>query len=207
MGYEKTPLRGVDCFLKSHEKEPILPPIQKLCHSEAERKKPPVPKNGDMPKMGFKTKKDFVTSNALANINSVPANPHRIYVDTRIGDKNLLDPSGLVPKYVAKKTYGKIPPYVKKKNIEMEEEKERYSEYVKEMFARRAAPQMPEDERLRVIDGLKTNWEQANHEFLGLPMILDTISKVKKKEKLEKQMAQLERDIDLMESHKTIYVK
>ena len=37
---------------------------------------------------------DFITSNALDNIKSIPANPHRIYVDTRIGDKNLLDPSG-----------------------------------------------------------------------------------------------------------------
>lgn len=37
-------------------------------------------------------------------------------------------------------------------------------------------------------------------------MILDTISKEKRKERLEKMMAQLEKDIDLIESHTTIYV-
>ena len=40
----------------------------------------------------------------------------------------------------------------------------------------------------------------------ALPMILDTISKEKRKEGLERKMAQLERDIDLIESHETIYV-
>ena len=38
-------------------------------------------------------------------------------------------------------------------------------------------------------------------------MILDTISKEKRKEGLERKMAQLERDIDLIESHDAIYVK
>jgi len=207
MGYEKTPLRGVDCFLKAHEKEPILPPKQKFVYPDAARKRPNIPKINDIPHLGYKTKKDFIVSNAVDNINSIPGNPHRIYVDTRIGDKNLLDPSGLVPKYVAKKTYGKIPPYIHKKNVEMREAKEQYSEYVKELFGARAAPVLPETERQRIVDGLKTNWEKANHEFLALPMILDTISKEKRKERLERLMAQLERDIDLIESHKTIYVK
>lgn len=206
MGYEKTPLRGVDCFLRAHEKEPILPPKQKFVYPDAAKRKPNIPKNGDMPPLGYKTKKDFITSNALDNIKSIPANPHRIYVDTRIGDKNLLDPSGLVPKYVAKKTYGKVPPYIVKKNVEMDEAKQRYANYVKNLFGARAAPVLPESERQRIVDGLKTNWERANHEFLALPMILDTISKEKRKEGLERKMAQLERDIDLIESHETIYV-
>jgi len=206
LGYEKTPLRGVDCFLKAHEKEPILPPKQKFVYLDAARNRPKVPKNGDMPPLGYKTKKDFIKSNAMDNINSIPANPHRIYVDTRAGDKNLLDPSGLVPKYVAKKTYGKVPPYIAKKDVEMKEAKDRYSNYVKNIFAARAAPVLPEEERKRIVDGLKTNWEKANHEFLALPMILDTISKEKRKERLEKLMAQLEKDIDLIESHETIYV-
>lgn len=206
MGYEKTPLRGVDCFIKAHEKEPILPPKQKFVYPDAARNRPKIPKNGDMPPLGYKTKKDFITSNAIENITSIPSNPHRIYVDTRIGDKNLLDPSGLVPKYVAKRTYGKVPPYIEKKNEEMKAAKEKYSDYVKDLFAARAAPMLPEEERQKIINGLKTNWEKANHEFLALPMILDTISKEKRKERLERLMAQLEKDIDLIESHESIYV-
>ena len=45
---------------------------------------------------------------------------------------------------MAKKTYGKVPPYICKKNIEMECAKERYANHVKEIFGARAAPVLPE---------------------------------------------------------------
>ena len=45
---------------------------------------------------------------------------------------------------MAKKTYGKVPPYIVKKNVELKEAKEKYSNYVKNIFAVRAAPVLPE---------------------------------------------------------------
>ena len=51
---------------------------------------------------------------------------------------------GLVPKYVAKKTFGKVPPYITQKNAEMERAKQNYSDYVKTVFGARAAPVLPE---------------------------------------------------------------
>ena len=59
---------------------------------------------------------------------------------------------GLVPKYVAKKTYGKVPPYIVKKNVEMDESKERYANYVKNLFGARAAPVLPEVRNARGKD-------------------------------------------------------
>lgn len=57
----------------------------------------------DMPIMGLKTTKNFITQNAVENIMSVPTKPAKNYVDSRGGDKQPLTPSGLEPKFVHKK--------------------------------------------------------------------------------------------------------
>jgi len=53
--------------------------------------------------MGLKTTKNFITTNAVQNITSVPKRAEKIYVDTRKGDKNYLEPSGLEPVFIHKK--------------------------------------------------------------------------------------------------------
>ena len=55
--------------------------------------------------MGLRTTKDYITQNAVENINSVARRPDKTYVDTRRGDKHSLIPSGLEPLYVHKKVY------------------------------------------------------------------------------------------------------
>ena len=55
--------------------------------------------------------------------------------------------------------------------------------------------------------GLKKNWEESNVRYQGLSMITDTAPKKKRKQKIESEMKQLERDIDMIESHKHIYVE
>ena len=72
-------------------------------YPDEERKRPEVPQKQDQPLMGLKTTKNFITTNAVQNITRVPRIPEKIYVDTKKGDKNLLDPSGLEPVYVHKK--------------------------------------------------------------------------------------------------------
>ena len=53
--------------------------------------------------MGLKTTKNFINTNAVTVITSVPSRPDKIYVDTSKGNKNHLEPSGLEPKYIHKK--------------------------------------------------------------------------------------------------------
>lgn len=60
--------------------------------------------------------------------------------------------------------------------------------------------------RQSVIDGLKTNWEELHHQYQGLSVVTDTAPKKARKESLEAQMKQLERDIETMEKHKVIYI-
>lgn len=67
------------------------------------QRKPPVPSIRDAPKMGARTEKNFVQTNALDVVMTVPKKPERNIVDDRFGDKYQVDPSGLQPKYVFKK--------------------------------------------------------------------------------------------------------
>jgi len=53
--------------------------------------------------MGARTEKNFVQTNALDVVMTVPKKPERNIVDARHGDKYPIDPSGLTPKYIFKK--------------------------------------------------------------------------------------------------------
>lgn len=72
-------------------------------YPDEERRRPKVPQKDDKPLMGLKTTKNFITTNAVQNITSVPKKPEKVFVDTKKGDKNMLEPSGLEPKYIHKK--------------------------------------------------------------------------------------------------------
>lgn len=53
--------------------------------------------------MGARTEKNFVQTNALDVVMTVPKKPERNIVDDRFGDKFPIDQSGLTPKYTLKK--------------------------------------------------------------------------------------------------------
>lgn len=53
--------------------------------------------------MGTRTEKNFVQSNALDVVMTVPKKPEKNIVDDRFGDKFPVDPSGLTPKFLFKK--------------------------------------------------------------------------------------------------------
>lgn len=72
-------------------------------YPDSEQRKPPVPRPNDRPVMGLRSTKNFVTENAVDNIQSVARRPDKVFVDTRRGDKHSLIPSGLEPVYVHKK--------------------------------------------------------------------------------------------------------
>ena len=75
---------------------------------EETSRKAPVPSLRDAPKMGARTEKNFIQSNALDAVMTVPKKPERNMVDDRFGDKFPIDQSGLTPKYVLKKVKEKI---------------------------------------------------------------------------------------------------
>ena len=78
-------------------------PEEEFHYPDEDRKRPPVPDRKDRPLMGLKTNKNFISTNAVNNITSVPKKPEKKFADTRNGDVHNLIPSGLEPVYVHKK--------------------------------------------------------------------------------------------------------
>ncbi|XP_015114584.1 enkurin [Diachasma alloeum] len=63
-----------------------------------------------------------------------------------------------------------------------------------------------DEERAELLYGMKKKFEELMHEFQVLPFLTDTPPKAKRKAKMEKDLNQLEKDIDLIERHPRIYV-
>uniref|UniRef100_A0A674HB64 Enkurin, TRPC channel interacting protein n=1 Tax=Taeniopygia guttata TaxID=59729 RepID=A0A674HB64_TAEGU len=151
-------------------------------------------------------KKNFINRNAVAVITGEPKKPRHFCVDTRQGDKYLLEPSGLFPKYIKKKNYGVLPKYVTRRNEEMKREEEEYQASVLDQLKKKAMKALSEEERTNVLKALKKNWEEINHAYQGLPIVTDTLYKKMHKEELELKLNQLEHDIAAIEKHKTVYI-
>ena len=104
-------------------------------------------------------------------------------------------------RYTQKKDYGKVPVYMTKIKQEIDEE----YKIVKEMqtqeeeMREKEKYMIPDEERKQLIDALKKKWDVLHHEYQGIitrvsktnPLGLKTM-----KENLEKEMAQIEKDMD-----------
>merc|ERR1712055_716372 len=99
----------------------VLPPTEFLKKSDkalpapaaVEKKptrKPALPQDQNAP--AKPTEKDFIRTNAIENITSVPRKPKAAYCDTKNGHKNDLIRSGLVPVYTLRDDFGRMPEYL-----------------------------------------------------------------------------------------------
>ena len=103
MGPAKVDVPPPTNYLTKHSKEPKLPQKTNFMYSDGDKSKPAVPKHNEKPLMGIKSNKDFVKTNAVENIMSVPKRPAANYVDTAKGSTHPLEPSGLMPLYTKKR--------------------------------------------------------------------------------------------------------
>ena len=99
-----------------------------------------------------------------------------------------------------------MPAYLSKRQEEVRRAQDEYDAYVAENFRRGAMKQLSMMERDSLLDGLKTNWEQIHHEYQSLSVVTDTPMKKFRKERMEADMKQLERDIEAIEKHSVIYI-
>ena len=109
MGPAKVEVNPPSQYLTKGSKEPRLPEKTDFKYSDADKARPPVPKHDEKPLMGLKSNKDFVKTNAVENIMSVPKQPAVNFVDTAKGSTHPLEPSGLMPKYTKKKVREQSP--------------------------------------------------------------------------------------------------
>ncbi|TSU75987.1 Enkurin [Bagarius yarrelli] len=102
MGPAKVETRSPKQYLQKHSREPKLPERKPFSYGDGQPKKPHLPSRTDQPPLGVHSQKDFVKTNAMETILSVPRKPEPAYAHTKHGDKELLENSGLVPKYIRK---------------------------------------------------------------------------------------------------------
>jgi len=171
--------------------------------------KPPVPRHDELAPLAERTSRNFIQDNTLDVLRTVPKKPEPVMMDqTRgAGGRTLLEPSGLVPKYSVKDTYGKVPSYLTQRKEEEMRTMKDHEARVSAMSKAGAPRQLTSEERQSLLDGLKANWTQLHRDYQGLSVVVDTESKKQRKKSMEARLAQLEADIQRVERHPVIYVE
>ncbi|KAF0689760.1 Aste57867_18828 [Aphanomyces stellatus] len=154
-------------------------------------KKPALVKADEKPVMGLKTSKNFVTANAVEAILDVPG--------SRARAKNA------PPVYRDKPDYGQVPEYLREVKQEIEQENEMIEEFVRmnKNIMAEDEPKvdvMDDAERDNLIDALKAKWDHVNGKYQKLchNVSFDTQGKVRRKETFEKELTQIEKDIQVL---------
>merc|ERR1719203_1781216 len=149
----------------------------------APRHKPAVPRADEHPVHNLVTSKNFIVANAVETILAAP--------------KKVSDGA---KDYLHKEDYGKVPKYLThiKKDIADEFNYIQELQQQQEDYNKSQLRLMDENERLALIDGLKAKWEQVNTDYQASTHLtkLDTIGKIKRKEKYEAELSQIEKDIE-----------
>lgn len=133
-------------------------------------RKDPVPTVKDKPVLGLQSNKNFIVSNAVENILSVPKAPKT--------DANWLE----------KKDYGKVPDYLDKIKDNIQ------NEYRMIQHLQNDIPEdkhcLSEDEVHNLRQALKKKWEEVNKVYQSITHIskVDTIGLKRKKETCEKEL-------------------
>ena len=160
-------------------------------------RKSKIPDKRDRPVMGIKTNKNFITANAVEAILQVP----------KVIENGELN-------YMKKEDFGKIPEYLTDVKEEIRRENEMIDKYVKEQMGHvdeepDQFDQISDDERMALINALKSKWDVVNSKYQKITHLvsLDTAGQVRRKEDFEKQMSQLENDINKLQSRGPLLVR
>ncbi|CAN9506459.1 unnamed protein product [Ophioblennius macclurei] len=193
-------------YLRKHAKEPKIPEkrpgsqfIRKTCTFP--QKKAKVPTRTENPPI-IRTNRNFLKTVDCG----VTKKPQHITVDTYKGHKQPLENSGLIPKYIKKKDFGKVPEYLQRRTEQENKAQEEYDSFVRAHRDQSTLQHLSEEERQAILKGLKSNWDKLHHDYQGLSLVIDTLSKKARKQRLEDGMKELEKDIDLIQRFKTIYI-
>lgn len=63
---------------------------------------------------------------------------------------------------------------------------------VVDALARRGIKVLDEEERIRILAGLKTNWKKLNNDYQRLSLTVDTVPKIARKVGLERDLKEYE---------------
>jgi len=185
---------------KGTRRSSIIPPSKISSHDDDKRhqqqhSKPPVPSSDDRPVMGLKTRKNYITSNAIEAIIQEPK-----CVDRK------------EPLYIEKENYGKIPNYLPKVQDAIQKEQKIVDRCIEELMRKDTEVEyveMDEGERRKLIDSLKRKWDNRNSKYQKIchRVAFDSLGDIKRKEAQEAELQQLEDDIERLSRPGPMYIK
>lgn len=162
-----------------------------------DRRKGSVPAKNDRPILGITTSKNFVTANAVEAILQVPK---------RTGHQEL--------NYMKKEDFGKIPAYLTQVKEEIRRENNMIERYVKQQMGEiertpESYEEVTEDERADLLDALKAKWDFVNAQYQKITHLvtLDTAGQIRRKEHFERELGQLEADIQRLERASQVLIQ
>ena len=149
--------------------------------------------------MGLRTTKNFITANAVEAILQVPQGIAEMEAD-----------------YLSKADYGKVPEYLSQVKEEIRRENEMIDAYVAEMGRIQDGDDedstqlelMSDEERSKMLASLKRKWDSVNAKYQKMTHLvkLDTTGKIQRKEALEKELNQLEADIEKLANRGQVFI-
>ncbi|GIL89507.1 hypothetical protein Vretifemale_17298 [Volvox reticuliferus] len=125
----------------------------------------------------------------------------------------MLAKPGKVPQpefqWTQKPDYGQVPLYLKRNKERISKEKEQFSQFLRVREAPDAnahVSQLSPDDRQQLIRHLKNKWGSVNTAYQGLSLTVDTAMKKIRKEAMERELAEIERDIRTLERGEVVLV-
>lgn len=154
--------------------------------------KGPTPSKDEKPTMGLHSDKNFISSNAVDVILSKPKPPKEEFL------------------WTTKRGYGEVPLYLKKLKATLSAEKGSFEQYVRmrtePIDSQGHVSQLSAEDRAGLILHLKRKWGKVNEVYQRFSLAVDNEQKKFRKEDLERQLSEIERDIKTLERGETILV-
>lgn len=164
--------------------------VESHAHTK-ERRKEPVPCRSEQPQYGLYSTKDYVRANAIENILAEPKK--------RDGNQQ---------SFMHKRSYGKVPKYLKRVQAQSQYEKEHTGALSSSTDGLGSSDglfgpslrALTDAERDELVYELKLKWERVNEAYQKLPFTIDTPQRKARKEHHEAELKQLENDIEALQN-------
>ena len=153
--------------------------------------KAPTPTVKDAPIILPKIHKNYIRQN------------RQLVTDNKIQPKKSL---AEVKKDVKHKDYGKVPDYIKKYEIEREQQKEEEKKQKEALKYPKGTKLLSEEERISTLNGLINSKKEMETLLEKMPITTRTLSIQNKKEELIKKLEEVEKAIDMF-SKKQVFIK
>ncbi|KAL0268817.1 UNVERIFIED_CONTAM: hypothetical protein PYX00_010630 [Menopon gallinae] len=205
-------------FLKKKTKTKPLPPVDKkefVCTSNCNL--PRLPKwKIECPK---RSDRNFVKENIKWADSLEPKIPPPRSVDSPRGTVKDLTHLIQMIKVRESENYGKVPAYLceRKKRLQRYLDRKKKQDEIERAYREQMGIgvrgmsenvyMIDEETRAKLLQGLKEHWNELSKQFLRLPVMCDTMTKIKRKTWLENEIDRVERDVKLIEGHPCIYVE